>query len=348
MHLAANGTASRVGAFEPTSNDNDYTGTTTVGGGGGKLSVVAGNDRITLSVGDGGTTGKLGSGGVIINSPGVLKFNRNDTFSVPNLISGSGRVTADAAGGVVTLTGANTYTGTTTVNAGTLLINGTHTGGADYTVAAGATLGGTGSIGSTIIVDAGGVVPPGTSVGTFITTGGATLNGTLKIEFSGATIDKLAVGGALDITAATVDFDSLASLAGGARIFASYGSLVGAVFGGVLDLPSGFTIDYNYLGGNQIALVGGAHPGDFDSDGDVDGADFVAWQTHFPTAIGATLADGDADADGDVDGADFVVWQTNFPFTPGPGASPVPEPATALLAAVSIAGLATLRRRVRR
>jgi hypothetical protein len=74
------------------------------------------------------------------------------------------------------------------------------------------------------------------------------------------------------------------------------------------------------------ALPALAVPGDFDGDGDVDGADFVAWQTNFPTATGATLAQGDADGDGDVDGADFVVWQTNFPFTPGPGATPVPEP----------------------
>src|SRR5262249_3722491 len=49
------------------------------------------------------------------------------------------------------------------------------------------------------------------------------------------------------------------------------------------------------------------HAGDFDSDGDVDGADFVAWQSNFPKASGATRADGDADGDGDVDGADFVV-----------------------------------------
>jgi hypothetical protein len=66
--------------------------------------------------------------------------------------------------------------------------------------------------------------------------------------------------------------------------------------------------------------------GDFDGDGDVDGADFVAWQTNFPKETGATLAMGDADSDGDVDGADFVVWQTNFPFTPGPGVTSVPEP----------------------
>jgi hypothetical protein len=69
-----------------------------------------------------------------------------------------------------------------------------------------------------------------------------------------------------------------------------------------------------------------AIPGDFDSDGDVDGADFVAWQTNFPKATGAVLSEGDADADADVDGADFVVWQTNFPFPSGSGVVSVPEP----------------------
>jgi hypothetical protein len=63
-------------------------------------------------------------------------------------------------------------------------------------------------------------------------------------------------------------------------------------------------------------------PGDFDGDNDVDGADFVAWQTNFPKASGATRAMGDADADGDVDGADFVVWQTNFPTSGSGGVAP--------------------------
>ncbi|MCC7085473.1 MAG: PEP-CTERM sorting domain-containing protein [Pirellulales bacterium] len=81
-------------------------------------------------------------------------------------------------------------------------------------------------------------------------------------------------------------------------------------------------------------------PGDFDVDGDVDGADFVAWQIHFPTASGATLATGDADGDGDVDGADFVAWQTHFPTVPAVGAALVPEPGTFALFAVAIAGLA--------
>jgi hypothetical protein len=95
---------------------------------------------------------------------------------------------------------------------------------------------------------------------------------------------------------------------------------------------------------DAIRIVQFPIPGDFDSDSDVDGADFVAWQTNFPKGSGATLAEGDADGDSDVDGADFVVWQTNFPYSPGPGnpgESPVPEPGsiTLALAAAGLLGL---------
>jgi hypothetical protein len=83
-------------------------------------------------------------------------------------------------------------------------------------------------------------------------------------------------------------------------------------------------------------------PGDFDGDDDVDGADFVAWQTNFPLASGAQWFQGDADGDGDVDGADFVVWQTNFPSTAGPAS--VPEPASVVLIVGAAAGLAGFRR----
>jgi hypothetical protein len=88
-----------------------------------------------------------------------------------------------------------------------------------------------------------------------------------------------------------------------------------------------------------------AQPGDFDGDGDVDGADFVAWQTNFPKASGATLAQGDADGDGDVDGADFVIWQTNFPHAAGPGNSVVPEPQSIMLATIGLLALVYRGRR---
>lgn len=288
--------------------------------------------------------------GDLFTISGNITNNRNVAADTRNLRfggAGNGEVTGlirqtsqslwnvfkDGAG-TWTLIANNTYTGTTTVNAGTLLVNGAHSTGQAYTVQSGGTLGGTGTISAGVTVNAGGVLAAGASIGT-LSVGTATIAGTLKVEYSGdaSTIDLLNVTGALDITAATVDFDNLgvANLHGGPYVLASYGSLAGSAFANVLDLPSGYSLNYAYQG-NKIALIGSViHPGDFDGDGDVDGADFVAWQTNFPTASGATLAQGDADADGDVDGADFVVWQTNFPFTPGPGVTSVPEPSAWLL-----------------
>jgi hypothetical protein len=93
------------------------------------------------------------------------------------------------------------------------------------------------------------------------------------------------------------------------------------------------------------ALAEQPQAGDFNGDGNVDGADFVVWQDNFPLSSGATLADGDADGDGDVDGADFIAWQTNFPFTPGTGTSPVPEPPTIFGLASAAIALAFVRRK---
>jgi hypothetical protein len=114
----------------------------------------------------------------------------------------------------------------------------------------------------------------------------------------------------------------------------------------VLDKPAGFNIDYHF-GGNQIALVSAGLAGDFDSDGDVDGADFIAWQTHFPTTGGATLAMGDGNGDGNVNGADFALWQTSFPTSPSATAV-VPEPSSVSLAGFSALGLCLYARRQRK
>jgi hypothetical protein len=107
-------------------------------------------------------------------------------------------------------------------------------------------------------------------------------------------------------------------------------------------LPGGTGDLFKYSNGDFPGIPLAPVPGDFDSDGDVDGTDFVAWQTNFPKTSGATLAMGDADGDGDVDGADFVIWQTNFPTAAGIGVSSVPEPYslsilfTAMLVGVAI------------
>jgi hypothetical protein len=78
--------------------------------------------------------------------------------------------------------------------------------------------------------------------------------------------------------------------------------------------------------------------GDYDFDGDVDGADFVVWQTSFPTSGDLPNLPADGDGDGDVDGADFVIWQTHFPYTPNPNS--VPEPLAFFLLLVALPWLA--------
>ena len=52
-------------------------------------------------------------------------------------------------------------------------------------------------------------------------------------------------------------------------------------------------------------------PTDFDSDGDTDGSDFLAWQRGFGKS-NASQSDGDSDGDSDVDGVDLTNWMSNF------------------------------------
>ena len=70
---------------------------------------------------------------------------------------------------------------------------------------------------------------------------------------------------------------------------------------------------------------------DFDSDGDVDGNDFLTWQRGFGTQSSAQKSDGDYDNDTDVDGADLAGWQTEFGAGSGSLTSAVPEPTSVVL-----------------
>lgn len=53
---------------------------------------------------------------------------------------------------------------------------------------------------------------------------------------------------------------------------------------------------------------------DFDTDGNVDGGEFLTWQRNFGLAAGATRVQGDADGNGAVDAADLATWKTMFGF----------------------------------
>ena len=85
---------------------------------------------------------------------------------------------------------------------------------------------------------------------------------------------------------------------------------------------------------DNVALMRQLVAGDFNADGQVDGADLAAWRNSF----GADAA-GDADADGDSDGADFLAWQRNLGAGAPTASAAVqtPEPASmvgALIGAV--------------
>jgi len=182
--------------------------------------------------------------------------NADDNTLRPNLVDYGAKVLSLTKSGVGKwiLTGTNTYTGTTAVNQGTLIVNGSIAGSAS--VAGGATLGGDGTVGGATVS---GILAPGSSIGSLDVTANATFNGgTLLIDVDGTgpgSVDLLGVGGILDITTATVDFDLLAALDDPAYVFAQYGSLPGGAFQSVADLPAGYEINYHYLNQNQIALV---------------------------------------------------------------------------------------------
>ncbi|MFC4764862.1 autotransporter-associated beta strand repeat-containing protein [Dyella koreensis] len=168
--ISGTGTVEKQGTSTLTlTGANTYAGLTTISGG-------------TLQVGNGGTTGTLGSGQAVVDNA-TLSFNRSDAVTYAGAISGSGNF-AQIGGGTLTLTGNSTYTGTTTVGAGTLLVNGS-LGNTAVTVNSGTTLGGAGIIAGPVTIN-GGTLAPGAQIGAAGTlyVGGLTLHSQLNYDLA--------------------------------------------------------------------------------------------------------------------------------------------------------------------
>lgn len=108
--LTKNGTGTTILA-----TDNDYTGATDILGG-------------TLQVGNGGLTGSLGSGAVLVDFGTTLAFARDGEAIVPNAISGSGTIAASGPGTVALTANSDGFTGDVSITGGTLQLG---DGGAD-------------------------------------------------------------------------------------------------------------------------------------------------------------------------------------------------------------------------
>lgn len=147
--------------------NNNYPGGTTI-------------DVGILRVGNGGTTGSLGTGNVVNN--GLLEFNRAGELIVPGVISGSGSI-LQMGPGIVFLTATNTYNGINTVSNGTLVVNGENWAGATYVY--GGALGGVGPILGGVQTEAGTTLLPGPApgvIGTLALGQDLLLGGDLEIE----------------------------------------------------------------------------------------------------------------------------------------------------------------------
>ena len=204
---------------------NTYTGATTITTG-------------TLSLGSGGTTGRLTATSAITNNSN-LTINRSDAFTQATdlgagvAITGAGSFT-QAGAGTTTLTAANTYTGATAVNAGTLTLASTGSIAASSSVAIGAA----GSLDTTAKV-------------TNTISGAQPLAFGIDAAGSGSSGKVVAAG--LDISSAVVTYNITGTPNDPVYVLATYTSLTGT-FATVPAPPTGYTLNYAYEG-NKIALV---------------------------------------------------------------------------------------------
>lgn len=277
------GTLTKDGAGTLTlSNTNTFTGSTTITG--GKVSISS--DANLGTAPGSATTNQLGLNGGTLSASSTFTLDSNRGISVgPSTGTGSGTIEVASSqtltyGGIIadngsgtgglikdgagklTLTGTSTYTGVTAVSAGTLLVNGSLSGTSDVTVSSGALLGGTGSITNGVSVLSGGSLSPGASIES-LGLGSLDLDGSLLIEWdttASPNIDLLNIAGLLNLGSnSSVSFTNLGSGSldlNTPYVFATYGAggLTGT-FNTVNNLPVGFTLDYNYGGLNQIAIV---------------------------------------------------------------------------------------------
>jgi len=267
------------GTLIPSQTGSISAGALSVNGAGAILSMGAVNQSVSsLATLDGGGS-ITGSATLTVAGNFVAKYG---TVNVNLTGSGSSTFTKStgSGGNTVTLTGTNNYGGSTTISDGTLALTGTATiantsfiavnntstfdvSGLTSTFVLGSaqTLRGTGNVVGKVTGT--GAITPNTAgaIGTLTFNDDLTIGGNLNIDVNGdatGTVDLIQGIHVLNISTTTLTFANISTAAAPlndtAYIFANYTSLIGT-FATVNSLPANYSIDYNYQGLNQIALV---------------------------------------------------------------------------------------------
>lgn len=176
-------------------------------------------------------------------------------LGAPELARHAGGGLNKSGAGKLTLAGANTYPGATRVSRGALELTGSVKGSVE--LSSGAILSGNGVIGGGLTAGPGSIIEP--APGAALTVQGeAEIQGTdfsIDADPNGNGFCRLDVTGRLNLNDAKLMVKpGCIGKSDGSGVIASYGSLNGRF---ILDapLPTGWSIDYNYKGLKQIALV---------------------------------------------------------------------------------------------
>lgn len=204
--LSGTGSLTKLGSGTFTlSGANTYSGVTTISNG-------------TLQIGNGGSTGTLGTNNIVNNSE--LTFNRSDSLGYGGVISGTGDLDK-LSGGTLTLSNANTYAGDTLIESGTIALTGggaiansseidvfagalfdvSGTTGGAMTLASGKIISGEGSVKGNFTVGTCATLSPGSPIGTLTFSNALTLaagsTSSLEISKSPTANDVVKVFGSL-------------------------------------------------------------------------------------------------------------------------------------------------------
>jgi hypothetical protein len=251
----------------------------------GQLKITnSANAAVLLLSGNGGT-------GTLILSGGSTTVDRLIATNGADSIIAFNRGVLSVRNRTIAGTGAPVTVGNGTDAATLALLGGLHTFNDGLNISGNATLRGAAVIdGQPVTITSGGVLSPGTGIGTLTISNDLTVTGGVLEYELGTNSDRTVVSGALSVTG-TLSVTDAGGFTNGSYVLFNYGTL-GTLAVSIGALPADFsgTVS-NDTGNSQVVLnvTSGAPPLD----------PFATWQFDYFGSTNCALCGGDADFDGD-------------------------------------------------